>query len=52
MIKVPATPAGIGAMEELVAAGVTINVTLIFSERQYNAACDAICRGSASAGRP
>ena len=35
MIKVPATPAGLGALEELSAAGVTLNVTLIFSERQY-----------------
>ena len=31
MIKVPATPAGIGALEELSAAGVTLNVTLIFT---------------------
>ena len=37
MIKVPATPGGLGALEELAAAGVTLNVTLIFSERQYNA---------------
>ena len=36
MIKVPATPAGLGALEELAAAGITLNVTLIFSERQYN----------------
>ena len=35
MIKVPATPAGLDALEELVAAGVTLNVTLIFSPRQY-----------------
>ena len=46
MIKVPATPAGLGALEELAAAGVTLNVTLIFSERQYNAARDAIWRGA------
>jgi transaldolase len=31
MIKVPATDAGLAALEELAAAGVTINVTLIFS---------------------
>ncbi len=47
MIKVPATPAGLGALEELAAAGVPLNVTLIFSERQYFAARDAIYRGSA-----
>jgi transaldolase len=46
MIKVPATPAGLGALEELCAAGVTLNVTLVFSERQYNAARDAIWRGA------
>ena len=46
MIKVPATPAGINAMEELCAAGVTLNVTLIFTMRQYEAARDAIWRGA------
>ncbi|MFN0199311.1 MAG: transaldolase family protein [Planctomycetaceae bacterium] len=46
MIKVPATPAGLGALESLTAAGVTLNVTLIFSMRQYHAARDAIWRGA------
>ena len=46
MIKVPATPAGLGALEELCAAGVTLNVTLIFSMRQYEAARDAVWRGA------
>jgi len=46
MIKVPATPAGLGALEELAAAGVTLNCTLIFSERQYRAAREAIWRGA------
>jgi transaldolase len=46
MIKIPATPAGLGAIEELCAAGVTLNVTLIFSERQYIAARDAMWRGA------
>jgi transaldolase len=46
MIKVPATPGGLMALEALVAAGVTINVTLIFSERQYNAARDACWHGA------
>ena len=45
MIKVPATEAGLGALEELAAAGVTLNVTLIFTERQYVAARDAVWRG-------
>lgn len=46
MIKVPATPGGLGALEELSAAGVTLNVTLIFSARQYEAARDAVWRGA------
>lgn len=46
MIKVPATPAGIAALEELCAAGITLNVTLIFSDRQYRAARDALWRGA------
>jgi transaldolase len=46
MIKVPATPAGIDALEELVAAGVALNVTLIFSMRQYELARDAVWRGA------
>jgi len=46
MIKIPATDAGIAAMEEVAAAGVTINVTLIFSKRQYIASRDAIWRGA------
>jgi transaldolase len=46
MIKVPATPGGLAALEELAAAGVTLNVTLVFSERQYHAARDAIWAGA------
>jgi len=46
MIKVPATPAGLAALERLAAAGVTLNVTLIFSERQYREAREAIWRGA------
>jgi transaldolase len=45
LIKVPATEGGLGALEELVAAGVNVNVTLIFSERQYNTAREATWRG-------
>ena len=45
MIKVPATAAGLDALEELAAAGLTLNVTLIFSERQYDLARDAVWRG-------
>ncbi|TWT78289.1 Transaldolase [Posidoniimonas polymericola] len=50
MIKIPATPAGLAAIEELAAAGVTLNVTLIFSERQYQEARDAAWRGAQRRG--
>jgi transaldolase len=46
MIKVPATPAGLSALEELSSAGVTLNVTLIFGEDQYRNARDSIWRGA------
>lgn len=46
MIKVPATPGGLGAIEELVASGVAVNITLIFSERQYEIARDAAWRAA------
>jgi transaldolase len=46
MIKTPATPAGIAALEDLAAAGVALNVTLIFSQEQYRAARDAVWRGA------
>jgi transaldolase len=46
MIKIPATPAGLSALEEVAAAGTTINVTLIFGEDQYRTARDSIWRGA------
>ena len=46
MIKVPGTPAGRAALEERAAAGVTLNVTLLFTRRQYEAARDAVWRGA------
>ncbi len=46
MIKVPATPAGLDCLEELCAAGVTLNVTLIFSARQYHIARNNVWRGA------
>jgi transaldolase len=50
MIKVPATPGGLAALEDLAALGVPLNVTLIFSQRQYHAARDAIWRGAQKRG--
>lgn len=52
MIKVPATPGGLGALEELSAAGVTLNVTLIFSDLQYRIARDAIWAGAQRRANP
>lgn len=46
MMKVPATPAGLDALEEIVAQDVTVNVTLIFTARQYRVARDAVWRGA------
>ncbi len=46
MIKVPATAAGLDALEEIAGRGVTINVTLMFTERQYRLASEAIWRGA------
>ena len=46
LIKVPGTPAGVQAFEALTAAGVRINVTLIFSVTQYEAVAQAYLRGA------
>lgn len=46
MIKVPATPGGLAALEELAAAGITLNVTLLFTERQYEIARENIWKGA------
>jgi transaldolase len=46
MIKVPATAAGLDAVEELAAAGLSLNVTLIFSERQYKIARERVWKGA------
>jgi transaldolase len=45
MIKVPATPEGIPAIEELTAQGVNVNVTLIFSLEVYEEVALAYIRG-------
>ena len=47
MVKVPATSQGIGAISELIAAGVNINATLIFSLGQYKAVAHAYIQGLA-----
>lgn len=45
MIKVPATSEGVPAIEALIAAGINVNVTLIFSLEQYEAIARAYVRG-------
>lgn len=45
MIKIPATPAGLGAVEHLVAMGISPNITLIFSRRQWLEAAEGVKRG-------
>jgi transaldolase len=45
LIKVPGTPAGVTATEELIAAGIPINVTLLFSVDQYIAVAASYLRG-------
>jgi transaldolase len=45
MIKVPATAAGIPAIEELTARGVNVNVTLLFSVARYEQVIDAYIAG-------
>ena len=45
MIKVPATEAGIPAIEELTARGVNVNVTLLFSVARYEQVIDAYLAG-------
>jgi transaldolase len=45
MLKVPATRAGIPAIEQLVSEGININVTLIFGADQYEAVAEAYLAG-------
>jgi len=44
-IKIPGTREGLPAIEEAIFAGIPINVTLLFSAKQYVAAAEAYLRG-------
>jgi transaldolase len=44
-VKIPGTPAGTEAIEESIFAGIPINVTLLFDDKQYLAAADAYMKG-------
>ena len=46
LIKVPGAPAGIGTFEQLTAAGLRVNVMLIFSLAQYEVVAQAYLRGA------
>jgi transaldolase/glucose-6-phosphate isomerase len=55
MVKIPATPAGIPAIRRTVAAGLNINITLIFSRSRYAEVMEAYLSGledRLSGGRP
>jgi transaldolase len=45
MIKVPATPEGIPAIEKLIGEGINVNATLMFSLADYEAVATAYLRG-------
>ncbi|MGE4032375.1 MAG: transaldolase [Thermoleophilia bacterium] len=45
LVKIPGTAEGLPAIEEAIAAGVPVNVTLLFSAEQYRAAAEAYLRG-------
>ena len=45
MIKIPATPEGIPAIEAAIAAGINVNVTLIFAINNYEQVAEAFIRG-------
>ena len=44
-VKIPATKPGLGAIEDMIAAGKNINVTLIFSLQRYAEVVEAYMRG-------
>ena len=52
MIKVPATIEGLPAITALLASGISVNVTLIFSVKRYAAVIDAYMAGIEAASNP
>jgi transaldolase len=45
MIKVPGTPEGLPAIQELIGEGINVNVTLLFSREAYRACAEAYISG-------
>ena len=52
MIKVPATPESVPAIEMLIAQGINVNITLMFSLEHYEAVAHAYLRGLAGHADP
>lgn len=52
MLKIPATPEAVPAVEMLIAQGININVTLAFSPEHYEAFAHAYLRGIARHAEP
>ncbi len=55
MVKIPATPEGVPAIRQAIAAGINVNVTLIFSLVRYGQVMDAYLSGledRLAAGQP
>jgi transaldolase len=52
MIKIPATKAGLPAITEVIAAGISVNVTLIFSLTRYAEVIDAYQAGIERCSNP
>lgn len=51
MIKIPATPEGVSALEECIASSVNVNSTLIFSHEQYESVAKAYLAGVKRGGK-
>ncbi|MFF7945263.1 transaldolase [Streptomyces griseorubiginosus] len=51
MIKIPATKAGLPAITEVIALGISVNVTLIFSLERYREVMDAYLAGLEKAAK-
>ena len=51
MVKVPATAEGIPAVRRLIARGINVNVTLIFSLESYKQVCEAYIGGLEELGK-
>ena len=49
LIKVPGTPAGVPAIEQLIGEGISVNVTLLFAREAYEQVAQAYLRGLARA---